>query len=598
MPCAQHEIERHALIGDCHSAALVAADGTIDWCCFHRFDQRPSFAGLVDHLRGGWLAVTPGAPARFTQRYRPSSNVLETRFETSSGAAVIVDAMSLGSFGPEMPPMELVRLVSCERGSVTVDVEIAPRFDYGMTVPRVRAFGSGIFAAYGGADAVEIETDAPLRIDPDGSALLGRLRLAEGEQCFVRVRSVDPHMLAPQRRGRADVAARIQRADDFWSSWASRCTYDGPYREAVVRSALVLKALTNAPTGAIVAAPTTSLPETLGGVRNWDYRYTWLRDAAMHLDALFALGYVDEARAFVAWLARTTAGRADELQVVYGSGGERLLPEIDLPLAGHAGARPVRIGNAAASQRQLDVYGHVVSTVHRWLEHGGELDDDLWLLVRGIVEIIERRYLEPDQGIWEVRGQPQHFVASKVLAWVAVDRALAIAERTGRDAPLDRWRMLRDAIRNVVLTRGWSHEKGSFVRAFGDDVVDASLLEIALYGFLPADDPRFSSTLARIDTELAEGPFLRRYRTDDGLPGEEGAFVIASFWRVIALAAAGRRREAREAFEAILRRANHVGLFAEEIDPATGVHLGNFPQSFSHVGLVSAAVAIGTLERA
>ena len=584
-------IADYALIGDCHSAALVSKSAAIDWCCFHRFDQRPSFARLLDRKRGGHVVTSPRTGSVCARRsYVDGSNVLETRFESDAGTVVIVDAMSVSGVPFEMPPMELLRTIRCEAGNVDVDVEIAPRFDYGLTLPRVRRYDDGLYGAFAGPDALELETDLEVTI-ASGSALAGTTSLRAGERRFLRIRSVTPHTLAPERCGGPAVADRVEQAIAFWQGWSSRCTYEGPYRAAIVRSALVLKALTNAPTGAIVAAPTASLPEVLGGERNWDYRYTWLRDAGMHLGALLDLGYADEARAFVAWLERTTGGHAANLQVLYGAGGERCLPELELPLEGYAGSRPVRIGNDATGQRQLDVYGHVAETLHRWVEHGNTLDDDLWELVHGMVDIVDGSYRQPDRGIWEVRSKPAHFVASKVMAWVAVDRALRIAERTGRGAPLERWRTLREDIRNLVLDNGVSRS-GEFVRAFGSDATDSALLEMVLYGFVPADDRRWIATFARIDRELVRGPLVRRYLERDGLGGREGSFVMAAFWRVMALARCGRRTEARGAFEALLERANDVGLFAEEIDPDTGAHLGNFPQAFSHIGLVNAALAL------
>lgn len=590
----QPTIGDYALIGDCHSAALVSTGGSIDWCCFHRFDQRAVFNRMLDYARGGYFLVRPAENAAVSRRYRPETNILETRFSTARGVAVVTDAFAISEGGDptEMPPMQLLRIVRCEAGVIDLDVAFKPRFDYGLTVPRIHPIDAGRFVAHGGADALVIESDVELREHAEAS-LSARVTLAAGEARFVAVTSVEPHRVATTRLGGAEVARRIDAAERFWRSWSQRCAYTGPYRDAVVRSALVLKALTNGPTGAIVAAPTTSLPEAPGGVRNWDYRYTWLRDAALHLEGLFCIGYADEARAFMRWLERTTAGRAADLQVLYGVGGERLVPEIELSaLQGYRGARPVRIGNHAAEQLQLDVYGHLVETAHLYHLHGGVIDEELWRFLAEIVEVVHARWREPDHGIWEVRSEPEHFVTSKVMAWTAVDRAIRLAEALALPVDLDGWHELRSDIGDDVLSRG-VHPVGSyFTRTYGSDDVDAAAARIALSGIVPATDPRVLATLERIEVVLAEGPLVRRYSANDGLPGSEGAFVAASFWLVCALARAGLLDRARARFEEMLSFANDIGLLAEEIEPRTREQLGNFPQSFSHTGLIVAATTL------
>ncbi|HEV2927744.1 MAG TPA: glycoside hydrolase family 15 protein, partial [Propionibacteriaceae bacterium] len=401
-----------------------------------------------------------------------------------------------------------------------------------------------------------------------------------------------PHQVQIHRLSSEEVAARIDRTVGFWRDWSARCTYQGPYREQVLRSALVLKGLTNAPTGAIVAAPTTSLPEAVGGVRNWDYRYSWLRDAAMNLYALFTLGYTEEAHAFMGWLERTTAGRAEELQLMYGVGGERLLPEVELDaLEGYRGSRPVRVGNAAADQFQLDVYGYLLDTAWLYHRHGGRITPTFWRLLSGAVDVIAHRWTEPDDGIWEVRGGPRHFVSSKVMAWVAVDRAIRLARIHGLPADLDRWTALRRTIRRRLESAGTDPATGAFTQAFANQALDAANLLLPLVRFLPPDDPRIRATVERTARELAPHGLVHRYLgAEDGLAGGEASFVICSFWLVDNLALAGQTEEARALFERLLGYANDVGLLAEEIDPPSGELLGNFPQAFSHVGLISAAI--------
>ncbi|MBI2238127.1 MAG: glycoside hydrolase family 15 protein [Actinobacteria bacterium] len=591
----------YALIGDCHSAALVSRDGSIDWCCFHRFDARPVFARLLDWGRGGHFRIAPKGSTSVSRRYLDGTNVLETRFVTDQGVLTLLDCFPVRpTSDPAVaeavhPYHQLIRLARCEEGVVELTIEFDPRFDYGLTYPRLEMEGSDVGVVYGGADALVFQSGLPVaQTDLCGCGTEAELRA--GEEAFAVLTYALPHELRAVRLDPQEVARRIDATIRFWREWSERCSYDGPCREAVLRSALVLKALTNAPSGAIVAAPTTSLPEEVGGARNWDYRYTWLRDSALELYALFALGYTDEAHAFMGWLKRTTAGRAEDLQVVYGVGGERMLPEVELgALEGYRGSRPVRIGNGAANQFQLDVYGELVDTAWLYHRHGGRIDEPFWDFLRGVVGVVADRWSEPDEGIWEVRGGRQHFVSSKVMAWVAVDRAVRLARAGGHRGDVRRWAGLRDEIRTRVEAEGVDPETGTFLQAFGSRFLDASALLVPLVRFVPADDPRVRATVRRIERELSVEGLVYRYLGSDGLPGGEGAFVICSFWLVDNLALTGDVDRAGELFERLLGYANDVGLLAEQVDPASGDLLGNFPQSFSHVGLVGAAL---NLERA
>jgi GH15 family glucan-1,4-alpha-glucosidase len=592
-------IAAYALVGDCHSAALVSMDGSVDWCCFDRFDARPVFARLLDWSRGGHFRICPDVPYRSTRRYLPDTNMLETRFEVDTGVLVLLDCFAVRETSRAEdaeavdPYRQLIRIISCESGEVPFRVEFEPRFDYGLTIPQLRVVGEGLAQVCGGADALVGQTDLPVsRTGTGSSEATGSLRAGETAQAVLTY--MPAHKLRPVRLEAAEIERRVAVTHRFWTEWSSRCRYQGPYRDAVLRSALVLKALTNAPTGALVAAATTSLPEGVGGVRNWDYRYSWLRDSAFMLYALFSLGYTDEASAFMRWLERTTAGRADDLQVLYGVGGERMLPEHELTdLDGYRGSRPVRIGNDAARQFQLDIYGAVVDTAWLYTREGGTLSPGEWEFLTRLVAYIEQRWTEPDDGIWEVRGDRRHFVYSKVMAWVAVDRGLRLARRLGLPCPQERWKALRRAIRARIDAEGVDPHTGAFVQSFGDSALDASALLIPEVRFVRHADPRVRATTDAIERELCVDGLVYRYRhTDDGLPGGEGAFVICSFWLVDNLVFTGQTERAHELFEGLLARRNDVGLLAEQIDPYTGEQLGNFPQAFSHMGLINSAIQL------
>ncbi|HEV8603592.1 MAG TPA: glycoside hydrolase family 15 protein [Gaiellaceae bacterium] len=592
-------IADYALLSDCHSGALVSKDGSIDWCTFHRFEARPVFARLLDWGKGGFFRIAPRDDYEVTRGYLPGTNVLETRFQTERGVLVLTDCFQVRADGGH-PEHRLIRHVRCEEGEVAVKAKFEPRFDYGITEPRVEQLDSDLAIAYGGPDALVLQSELPVgTAEISACAVAGTLR--SGEDAYLVLTWQLPHELDAQRLPREQIEAELQGTIRFWEEWSARCTYEGPYREQVLRSALVLKALTNGPTGAIVAAATTSLPEEVGGERNWDYRFSWLRDSALTLNALFALGYVQEAHDYMAWLRRTTAGRAKALQIMYGVGGERFLPEVELDhLEGYRGSRPVRIGNGAASQFQLDTFGELLDTAWLYRQQGGEIDEVFWDFLGRVGGAVMDSWAEPDQGIWEIRGEPRHFVYSKVMAWVALDRLLKIAEADEREGNLEGWRATRDDIRAQVEREGVDPESGGFNQSFGDGgKLDASNLMIPIVGFVEHADPRARVTVEKIAAELSADGFVYRYVTDgvDGLSGEEATFAICSFWLVECLARAGESERARELYERLLSFCNDVGLLAEEIDPHSGEMLGNFPQAFSHLGIILAAIALDMPEK-
>jgi GH15 family glucan-1,4-alpha-glucosidase len=586
-------IADYAFISNCQSAALISREGSVDWCCFQRFDARPCFSRLLDWRRGGHFRISPADEYQATRRYLPGTNILETTFRCVSGVLVLIDLLPIASgrdASAPHPRSELIRLARCEAGEVQVKVEFEPRFDYGLTSPRLDLSNDQLGIVYGGADALVVQCDLGLsRTGLGGCATVAVLQAGDGAAAVVS--HSPPHLLQPRRLAASTIQKRLRETQRFWEEWSGRCTYRGPYREAVVRSALVLKGLTDAATGAIVAAPTTSLPESVGGVRNWDYRCVWLRDAALNLYALFGLGYRDEAHRFMNWIKRTTAGQAADLQVLYGVGGERMLPEQELRhLEGYRGSLPVRIGNAAVDQFQLDIYGELMDTAWLYHKHGGEIGPDFWDLLRAVVDVVERRWQEPDESVWEFRDARRHFVISKVMCWVAVQRAIRLARALKVEADVEHWTALRDEIRRRVESEGVDRQSGSFVQAFGSSDLDAANLLIPLVRFLPADDPRVRATLARTQRHLCSDGLVSRYLRPDGLPGDEGAFLICSFWLVDNLAMCGEVDQARKLFERICGYSNDLGLMAEQFDTRSGEQLGNFPQAFSHVGLIGAAL--------
>jgi GH15 family glucan-1,4-alpha-glucosidase len=579
----RRRIEDYALLSDLQTAALVDRRGSIDWCCLPRFDSDACFAALLGDSEHGRWAVAPDAPAEVTRRYRAGSLVLETNWKTASGAIRVIDFMPPNSTSPT-----IVRLIEGIYGRVTVLSELAIRFGYGRIAPPLRCSGDA-HVAMAGPDAVVLRTSHPAAAS-DG-AVASMFELDAGERASFTLSWFPSHIPHPDA---VDAERALRKTESFWRDWSARCSYDGPYREAVLQSLVVLKGLTYGPTGAIVAAPTTSLPAWPGGERNWDYRYCWLRDATLTLLALLHTGYREEASDWRAWLLRATAGDPDDIQIMYGVAGERRLTEwvVDW-LPGFEGSRPVRIGNAAAEQEQLDVYGEVMDAMFQARKHGVDASLGAWQLARHVLGLLERRWREPDEGIWEVRGGRRHFTYSKVMAWVAFDRAIRFCEEFGRDGPVEHWRAIRDEIKAEVCGQGWNPELGAFTQSYGSPRLDASLLLLPQVGFLPPEDPRVRATLAAIQRELSSDGFLLRYRSEngiDGLPGGEGAFLACSFWLVDALALDGRLDEAMELFGRLLSTRNDLGLLAEEYDPRTVRQLGNFPQAFSHIALVNSAL--------
>ena len=580
-------IEDYAVIGDCEAAALVGRDGSIDWLCWPHFASPACFAALLGTPEHGRWRLAPKERATPTRRYRGDTLILETDFESAEGAVTLVDFMPIGEGAAG-----LVRIVIGRRGTVRMAMELILRFDYGIAVPWVSRLDDGRLCAIAGPDMAVLET--PVTTRGEGLTTVAEFEVRAGERVPFVLAHGRSHLSAP--RG-PDPEAALARTEGFWRDWIGHCRASGEWSEPVRRSLITLKALTYAPTGGIVAAPTTSLPERLGGERNWDYRHCWLRDATLTLLALMSAGYYDEARAWREWLLRAVAGSPGQLQIMYGLAGERRLAEAELPwLPGYAHSAPVRIGNAACDQLQLDVYGEVMDALHQARKGGLDAYGPAWALQRALVEHLEHAWQRPDQGIWEVRGPPQHFTYSKVMCWVALDRAVRAIDAFGLAGPLERWKRLRERIHDEVCRRGYDRSKGAFVQRYGATALDASLLLLPITGFLPPDDPRMLGTVHAIERELVRGGLVYRYRAeaaDDGLPPGEGAFLACSFWLADNYALQGRRAEARALFERLLGLANDVGLLAEEYDPGAGRQLGNFPQAFSHVALVNTAFNLG-----
>ncbi len=583
-------IEDYGLIGDCLTAALVSRHGSIDWLCWPRFDSGACFAALVGTTENGRWLITPQDPSpRIHRYYRDGSVILETIFSTSEGEVALIDFMPVGT-----AHSSVVRVVRGRRGRVSMRMELALRFDYGAQIPWVTRLPdqSGL-RAIAGPDMVILRTQVPL--DGVGMKTLASFNVSEGETVVFELTHCASHLPMPDP---IDPISMLGATEKFWNTWSERVSFDGPYQPAVKRSLITLKALTYAPTGGIVAAPTTSLPEQLGGGRNWDYRYCWLRDATITLLAFMRAGYFDEAQAWRDWLHRSVAGRPDELQIMYGIGSERRLPEWEVPwLAGYQGASPVRVGNAAHGQVQLDVYGEMMDALHQARVGGLTPQPDEWGLQQDIIAHLETVWDKPDEGIWEVRGGRRSFTFSKIMAWVALDRSIRSAEMFGLAAPLEKWRAVRDLIHQTVCRDGYNADLQSFTQNFGSKELDASLLLISRVGFLPPDDARVRSTLAAIERELLVDGYVLRYQTNsgaDGLPPGEGAFLACSFWLADSYVEQGRRAEAVTLFERLLALRNDLGLLAEEYDPSAGRQVGNFPQAFSHVALVASAYALTT----
>jgi GH15 family glucan-1,4-alpha-glucosidase len=572
------------MIGDCHTAALVSKQGSIDWLCLPHFDSPACFAALVGKDGHGHWSISPMDPIRaIRRRYRDGTLILETDFETDTGSVTLLDCMILREDTPE-----LVRIVTGNKGLVHMCLELVIRFDYGSVVPWVRRIDNGI-SAIAGPDMLRLRSDSPLR--GENMKTVSEFRVAEGEKVSFNLTWYPSHQQEPAT---VDIDAAIQKTESWWREWSDRCSYQGKWRDAVSRSLITLKGLTFLPTGGIVAAPTTSLPELIGGIRNWDYRFCWVRDATLTLQSLLNAGYLDEARDWREWLLRAVAGSPSELNIVYGLRGERRLTELELPwLQGYENSAPARTGNAAYKQYQLDIFGEVANTLFQARQAGlGPSEHSRHDVAPAMLEFLETGWERPDEGIWEVRGPRRHFVHSKMMAWVAVDRLIKFAELGRSSTDIPRWKKLRDAIHEQVCEQGFDADLNSFVQYYGSKHLDASILMMPLVGFLPADDPRVIGTVKAIETHLMRDGFVERYTQDpavDGIPHGEAAFLACSFWLADNYELQGRHEEAVEMFERLLEIRNDVGLLSEEYDPVGKRQLGNFPQAFSHVGLVNTA---------
>jgi len=595
-------IAEYALLSDCNSAALVSGDGAIEWLCMPRFDSPALFARILDADAGHW-SVRPTGTFRTERRYLPGSLVLETTFQTETGIARLTDALAFapGQHGHDLglgAPHEVLRLVEGVEGNVEMRMELAPRPEYGLVRPLFRRTDTG--GQTFGANRVFVRTDVAVEVAD--ATMMGTFTVTDGARIGFSMRWAAVEHDTPTPTAPGDVAARIAETTDAWRSWEhEHSIYDGPHRDLVQFSARVLKGLTYRPSGAMVAAPTTSLPETVGGERNWDYRYAWVRDASFTVEALYIGACSDEAEDFISFMTSSAGGRVvgdKPLQIMFGIGGEHDLTERTLPhLRGWRDSTPVRIGNGAWTQEQLDVYGELLNCLHLSQSKVGELHDEVQQFVADLADAAARRWRERDAGMWEMRGDPQHHLSSKVLCWVALDRAVALAPKLGRYAKAEEWAAERDAIRQAILDRGWSEKRQAYAQAFDSDELDAAALLMPMYGFLPATDPRMRSTIEAVARDLTDGGLVLRYRNEeginaDGLLGEEGTFVICSFWLVSCLAMAGEIERAEALFAQLAGYANDLGLLAEEIDTAAGEQLGNFPQAFSHIGLIRAAADI------
>ncbi len=587
-------IEDYGIIGNSHTAALVGRDGSIDWLCLPRFDGEAVFASLLGGPQNGrWLIAPVDATGTSTRSYRGETGILETRVETDSGSVTVIDFMPLPDSDGQL---HLVRLVRGDKGRVRMRTELVLRFDYGRSIPWVRRRFDGLNAV-SGPNAVQITSPVSLRGTPE-LATIGEFDVSAGEVVPFTMSWYPSHRKSFAYRDPID---SLQATENWWHDWAATCAIGGQWREPIIRSLITLKMLTYEPTGGIIAAPTTSLPELIGGVRNWDYRYCWLRDATLALYALMTAGYRNEARAWREWLLRSAAGHPSELQIMYGIGGERRLTELELDwLPGYSKSSPVRVGNAAYQQLQIDVFGELMDTLFACNRFGLEANDDAWNLQTELLNFLEQVWDKPDHGLWESRGEPQHFTFSKIMAWVAFDRAVKSIEQCGFKGPKERWEQLRGRICEEIIAKGYDAKRNTFVQYYGGSDLDASLLLIPQLGFLPPEDPRVIGTIEAIERELVVEGLVMRYPTSgsDGLPAGEGAFLVCSFWLANSLALIGRRDDAVALFERLLALRNDLGLLAEEYDPRAKRFLGNFPQAFSHIGVINTAAHLAEVEPA
>jgi GH15 family glucan-1,4-alpha-glucosidase len=594
-------LEDYGLIGDCHSAALVSRHGSIDWCCLPRFDSESCFARILDHERGGCCYLRAADPeARCERRYLPHTLILETTWRTATGEARVLDFFPHGQDTGRRLDHEIVRIVEGVSGQVEMEIEVAPRFDFGRLHPWIRQHDHGVHTVIGGDNGLAVYSDLELML-LDDEDLHGRVTVHAGERRRLCLVYAPPERLYPTAPAPFDLDLadrRLQATERWWRQWSQKIGAPDPFRDAVLRSAIIVKAMTYEPTGAVVAAVTTSLPESIGGERNWDYRYTWIRDSALALRSLGEVGCDAEAMSFRYFIERTTAGRAEQIQVMYGVAGQHYLREFEIEeLDGYRGSRPVRVGNGAWNQLQLDIYGDLLDLALQSHRKGSSPEPDYWRFLCGTIDLVERRWQQKDRGIWEVRGEPEHFVHSKVSCWVAYDRAIRLAEDAGfDDAPLDHWREQRDRIRSSIEEHGV--RDGAFVRAYGADQVDAALLLLPILGFVAFDDPRMQKTIDRVQEELGAGDgLICRYRADDALEGDEGVFVACSFWLAQCLAEQGRATRARQVYDRACATANDLGLFSEEYDRIGHHMLGNLPQGLSHYAHITASLALCRVEQ-
>jgi GH15 family glucan-1,4-alpha-glucosidase len=589
-------IADYGFISDCHASALVSRAGSIDWCCLPRFDSQSCFGRLLGWKQGGYCRIAPSAAYRTSRRYVGDSLVLETTFETRGGQARLVDCFTMRQGGEHDPYRQILRILEGVQGAVPMTVEVVPRFDFGATQPWIRQTGTGCHTAIGGSSGLLISGDLPVRMECRHN-LAGSVTIKAGQRRHLSLLWRPPEDLDEglvEAPALEELDRRLQETTDWWHSWARRCTYQGPYADYVLRSVLVLKGLINAPTGALTAAPTTSLPEALKGKRNWDYRFSWVRDSSFAVSSLLEVGFAGAADGFRRFVERSTAGGADQVQTLYGVGGERSISHQEVQsLEGYRRSKPVHIGNAAERQLQLDVFGEIMGLAWAWHARGHSPDDDYWEFLEAVLSRTCEKWGEADHGIWEMPGRPRHFVESKVMCWAALNYGIRLAEELHRPAPVDVWKKTREKIRRKIERSGYDRRHGVFIQAFRHRVMDASLLLLPTVDFIAYDDKRMIRTTDAIRCGLGKHGFLYRYpRGDDGLKGKEGVFLACSFWLVRCLAHQGRQKEARAVFERTLSAGNDLLLFSEEFDPDRGEMLGNFPQGLTHLSLITAAVAI------
>lgn len=596
-PIRYPPIADYALLSDCHCSALVSRHGSVDWCCMPRMDDDTCFGRLLDWDKGGHFSIAPSDEDYVsTWRYVDGTMILETTFKTSGGEVRLTDFFAMDVEAPENPPYDLVRIIDGVAGEVDMRIEICPRFDFGEIIPRIHRHACGSHTAIGSNQGLIIHADVPLRMIEHWD-LAGAFRIRKGERVRLAVQFEFPELVEQRVAHDATNAFHVDRYLDtthrWWSNWSSRMRGPCELDQQTIRSTIVLKALTFQPTGAIVAAPTTSLPEWIGGERNWDYRFSWVRDSVFTIRALHELGYVDEADRFHRFVERSCAGDAGQLQIMYGVDGKRRLTEVELGwLEGYRGSRPVRIGNAAARQTQLDIYGELLEMAWEWHQNGHKTEPFYWNFLSDVVDTVCERWNEVDHGIWEVRGEPRHYVHSKAMCWAAMNRGIQLAEANGFDAPLARWKTTREAVRSMIESEGYDDARGVFVQAFGTQELDAALLILPRVGFVPYDDPRMLRTVDAICEDLDRDGLLLRYRGPDGLRGPEGMFLPCTFWLVDCLARQGRGVQAREYYDRAIACSNALGLLSEEFDVGSGQMLGNYPQGLTHVSQIMAWLAL------